>query len=436
LFFTACGDDAKKPEVKISISPTAKTVTAGESVSLTVTVSNTEVVWPTTVQGTLVKTGNTAVYTPPPKADKYTIVVTAKADPKVAATATITVVLPPEPTVAITAKPSDGKIADFTEFQFGAEASDGKTVKWSVEGGIGKISQEGLFTADGHPGDGKVIATIVGNSGQEISDEVEITVERGAELREVLSVDITSLNPSTMFSVWPGGEVWCDGSLFATVCHRISDGAVVPTEPQKWQTQDGVEYYFTVWGKTSADIVRIWAASSPNAWFDDPHLFDHTVPAGGNYSGQGFNPEKGIGSFLTDVGILIIKNFDDIEWQVNIAGSLFPLAVYPVTDEVFIVAYYDGVEKTGMMDLPDFSYETTYLDTEGKTLLARLHRGNSFVDNDHDNYDDNYKELWVDGRVTAITQTEDGKYRISVIRENPDGAVVGLVLETAYPDSL
>jgi hypothetical protein len=386
------------------------------------------------VQGSFTKTGNTVVYTPPPNAGEYKFTVTAKADSAKVATATITVTIPPpppEPTVAITTPPSGGKIADFTEFQFGAEASDGKTVKWSVEGGIGTIDQEGLFTADGHPGDGKVIATIVGNSGQEISTEVEITVERGEEFREILSVDIASLNPSTMFSVWPGGEVWCDGSLFATVCHRISDGAVVPTEPQKWHTKNGGEYYFATQFRNTNGF-RVFGLDKPAGSLA---LFEFLAPAYNDWTGEGFNAGEGIGSFLTDSGILVIKNFDDLEWQVNIAGGLFPLAVYPVTDEIFIVAYYDGAEKTGMMD-PPFSFETTYLGGDGRTLLARLHRGNSFVDINGDNYDDNYQELWVDGRVTAITQTGDGKYRISVIRENPDGKAVGLVLETAYPDSL
>jgi hypothetical protein len=336
--------------------------------------------------------------------------VTAKADSAKVATATITVTIPPpppEPTVAITTPPSGGKIPDFTEFQFVAEVSYGKTVKWSVEGGIGEIDQDGLFTADGHPGDGKVIATITGNSGQEISAEVEITVERGAEWMEVMSKSLP--NPVSDFGIVANTEgavasTW-DGENYHY--ESIPSGEEVDysgTGEPKLLTGDGQEYALMTVDFGDKTVV----VAFDGGW--DPPLFSWTNESAGG-AGVGYNSSQKMSAVMFADGVLIIKGFSVGMWIIpyTIPSGSLPVAVYPIDDLDVVVAYANGEKSTQMRVTWDpFSFA---LPEEGDSLA-------------------------VDGRVTAITQTEDGKYRISVIRENPDGKAVGLVLETAYPDSL
>ena len=75
--------------VSINIAPGSRTITFGESVTLTVTAVGTNITWPTDITG-YTQTGNTAVFTPTAPGT-YNFTVTAAADATKKATAIITV---------------------------------------------------------------------------------------------------------------------------------------------------------------------------------------------------------------------------------------------------------------------------------------------------------------------------------------------------------
>ncbi|MDR0842692.1 MAG: hypothetical protein LBP68_04645 [Acidobacteriota bacterium] len=84
LALTACGGESTSSTAPaISILPLPADVEAGQSVTLTVTVKNTEIVWPsaTEVSGTFTTSGNQANWTPPANVgETYEFTVKAKAD--------------------------------------------------------------------------------------------------------------------------------------------------------------------------------------------------------------------------------------------------------------------------------------------------------------------------------------------------------------------
>jgi hypothetical protein len=103
LFVAACGGDKNinKP-VSITISPMTPTVNAGGSVTLAVTPTNTDIIWPTlpSRQGSYTKNGNQAIYTAPAVTEKtiieFTVTATANTSKKATATITVDVVQVPE----------------------------------------------------------------------------------------------------------------------------------------------------------------------------------------------------------------------------------------------------------------------------------------------------------------------------------------------------
>ena len=83
------------PKHVVSISPTEKTIVAGESATLTVTAADhTSITWPEKTGDTANYTmmGDTVVWTPPAIAGKYEFTVNATADSARTAKATITVI--------------------------------------------------------------------------------------------------------------------------------------------------------------------------------------------------------------------------------------------------------------------------------------------------------------------------------------------------------
>ena len=101
LLLTACGGGGiiYVEPVGVRISPTAYTVVAGNSVTLTVTAQNTTIAWPTLspdTEGTFTINGQQVIYTPPTIEGTYEFTVAARVDRSQTATALITVVVPKE----------------------------------------------------------------------------------------------------------------------------------------------------------------------------------------------------------------------------------------------------------------------------------------------------------------------------------------------------
>jgi hypothetical protein len=79
------------PQVSIGITPNTATAKPTKSVELAVTARNTDIIFPTDVQGSFTVTNNQVTYTPPSIAGTYEFTVTASADTTKKATARITV---------------------------------------------------------------------------------------------------------------------------------------------------------------------------------------------------------------------------------------------------------------------------------------------------------------------------------------------------------
>ncbi|MGC4028556.1 MAG: CotH kinase family protein [Steroidobacteraceae bacterium] len=97
------------PAVSLSITPIVAQVQSGDSVTLTVTAANTDIVWPTSVAGTFTHTGNTATYTPPSVAGRYEFTVKASADSAKTATAVVQVLMP-DPAVSLSITPTTSQV--------------------------------------------------------------------------------------------------------------------------------------------------------------------------------------------------------------------------------------------------------------------------------------------------------------------------------------
>jgi formylglycine-generating enzyme required for sulfatase activity len=111
LFLSACRDrdESSDKTVRISISPSGKSVESGQVVEITVNARNTAIKWPETgtVPGSYAVSGNRARYTPPLTKGTYKFTVAAEADASKTVTATITVYYA-DPVVTI--KPNDAEI--------------------------------------------------------------------------------------------------------------------------------------------------------------------------------------------------------------------------------------------------------------------------------------------------------------------------------------
>ena len=181
-FFVGCGggnDTGRQANPSITISPTTGTIKAGESVTLTVTVQDTSITWPTTVPGTFTRSNNTANWTPPKSAGTYEFTVTSPAG--VSATARITVVWP-DPT--ITVHPGNVSIDEGSSFLFLAEVvtlegQPAPAVTWESSGDCGTMDEDGRFQAVSE-GTCSVTATIHGGDGKAISSAAEVTVRESS----------------------------------------------------------------------------------------------------------------------------------------------------------------------------------------------------------------------------------------------------------------
>ena len=169
--------------VQISISPATTTLEPGESVTLTVTALNTQIVWPGTVDGSYVPNGNTVTYTPPPTAGSYEFTVAAQGDPSLRATAKVELVVPPAP-----------QITAFTLQGLAPGTIDQATglIRFSASEWIPDLQQlKAVFTAVGTV----TVEGVVQTSGTTPNDfyrDVRYTVSSGKTAKRTYTVQIES----------------------------------------------------------------------------------------------------------------------------------------------------------------------------------------------------------------------------------------------------
>jgi formylglycine-generating enzyme required for sulfatase activity len=145
-----------------------------------VTARNTDVIWPSAIEGSFILgRDNRVTYTPPPAIGTYEFTVVAAADPSRTVTARITVVhAPPEITIS-PANPPEIKTAKTFQFTAATVIPVGQPQQeptWEVQGDCGTISQDGLFSAAARFGPCTVRARIRDNNNRIISDSVQIRI--------------------------------------------------------------------------------------------------------------------------------------------------------------------------------------------------------------------------------------------------------------------
>ena len=182
LFLTACGNEngANDTTVSIAISPTSHTVEIGESVELTVTPRNTDIIWPDpgTVEGSFTTSGNRARYVPPSIVGTYRFTVTAAADTSRTVTARITVVYA-APQITILSAAPEVRIGHTVQFTAVTTIPFGQPQpqdpEWEVSGNCGMIDQNGLFSA-ARFGPCTVRASLRDNNNRRITDSASVTI--------------------------------------------------------------------------------------------------------------------------------------------------------------------------------------------------------------------------------------------------------------------
>jgi len=183
LFLPACGDgnEINDKTVRISISPTTKSVEAGGTVELTVDARNTTIKWPEpgSVEGNFTISGNKARYVPPSISGTYRFTVAAEADTSKTVTAKITVVYA-DPTITITPEnPPETKIGKTVRFTAYPEIPFGQPQQqepvWEVTGDCGTIDENGLFSA-ARAGNCTVKASLKNYNNKIISESVSVKI--------------------------------------------------------------------------------------------------------------------------------------------------------------------------------------------------------------------------------------------------------------------
>jgi hypothetical protein len=157
-----------KRNARVTVSPSAATIAAGQSLALAASVTGDQkaISWSVAegdAGGAVTLAG---VYTAPQTAGTYHVVATSAADPARSAEAAVTVTAPPAapppaPTVAVAVTPQTASIETGASLQLAASVtgSTNVAVTWSVASGGGSVSASGLYTAPATAGTYQVTAT-------------------------------------------------------------------------------------------------------------------------------------------------------------------------------------------------------------------------------------------------------------------------------------
>lgn len=168
----ACMASLMAAPVRVTISPSSPSVSAGGTVEFTATVTNTAntaVSW-TKSGGTFTQTGSTwASYTAPATPGTYTVTATSLADSTKKATATVTVTAP---VVTVTIDPTSASLFTGGTQQFTANVSNASntSVTWTASGGV--VSSTGFYTAPATAG----TYTVTARSDQDTTKSASATV--------------------------------------------------------------------------------------------------------------------------------------------------------------------------------------------------------------------------------------------------------------------
>jgi hypothetical protein len=166
---------------RISISPTAASLTTGAQQQFSVTVSgaaNTGVVWSAS-SGTIAANG---LYTAPAKAGTYTITAVSSADSTKSASALVVVSAPQA--VAVNISPTNASVGEANQLQFTATVSgvSNTAVTWAVTRGSGTITQSGLYTAPGTAESDTITATSQADSTKSVSASITVVAAHSVSL--------------------------------------------------------------------------------------------------------------------------------------------------------------------------------------------------------------------------------------------------------------
>lgn len=193
LLLAACGggnEEATGPAavVSISITPTMAQLESGDSLVLQVTAANTDIVWPASVAGTLVRSGTQATYTPPATAGRYEITVAASANPAITATAVVNVFVPPAAEMTAFSLPvSPGGVVAAGSIDQATGIISFTSTQWIDD--LDTLRAE--FTANGTVSVNGVAQTS-GTTANNFYRDVEYTVSTGKSVQRTYTVRIKS----------------------------------------------------------------------------------------------------------------------------------------------------------------------------------------------------------------------------------------------------
>jgi hypothetical protein len=196
--------------IGLAVNPSSTAITAGDSVSLTVTVSgtsNTAVTWSVdgipngnAGVGTISATGDAVTYTAPGSTGSHVVTVTSLVDSTKSATSTV-VVNPPSEIISVTLSPEVATLATGASQSFNATVSNSANtdVIWTIDGSaagnatVGTLVGNGLgitYTAPSAPGDHLLVATSAADPTKSATSTVTVVVPN--------SVTSVAVSPATL----------------------------------------------------------------------------------------------------------------------------------------------------------------------------------------------------------------------------------------------
>jgi hypothetical protein len=225
-----------KRSIRVAVSPSSATVTAGATLALTATVTGGVggVSWSVTEGTTGGTVSSAGVYTAPSSGGVYHVVATSTADPTKTGTAAVTVTAPPPPpppAVSIAVSPLTASVAAGGTVQFSATVSGSTNTSalWSVvEPGGGSVSGTGLYTAPATAGTYHVEATSSADASKQSSAAVTVTAPPPPSSGVGAG---TSYTPSSVTNVTGGGPMpsWTTNVVNAADYGAKGDGSTDDT---------------------------------------------------------------------------------------------------------------------------------------------------------------------------------------------------------------
>lgn len=378
----------------VTLSPPSATLSTGQSLSFTATVtgnSNTSVTWSAT-GGTVTGSGNTITYKAPATAGTYTLIATSVVDPSKTATASITV--SSSPTVTVSLNPSSATLGPNATATFTATVSGTSTtgVTWSATGGtITGTGNTVTYKAPGTTGTYTLTATSV------------------ADTTKKATATITVSNTSVTFAA--AGDFGGDPTRAGTVMNDLKTRSA-----RAFLLLGDMSYDEIIPESAWCDWVHSYlGASYPVELVSGNHEEDSRVD-GHIRNFTACMPDR-LGSALGPGG-----------YGVNFAFDLGPVTVIAIAPNLTIdgVAYNYG---SGSAELSWLINQARTAKTEGDWVVVGMHKNCITIGNKSCEIGQAFAQLLITEKVDLVLQGHDHDYQrshaLAKIQSNtvPTGAI-------------